>query len=274
MYHLAHGGATVSGGQRRSISAHYVSRNQDPAHLISTVSEIAHSATESGVTSIIIPENSVIDEAVTPSSIAATPINEENIPGIGQRGRRHSAKLPPPGLEEALAHLAPANLANRPRETTSKTVKIKGAHATTSLPSAISSAPPVVAPQPGQQVVKDYGTIGSHTPVLNGDAAADSAISYADVVKDGVAEDGKGTFSGDAVAATAAKRLQKRIERRGKKARSGSLVERVENREGVRKTVIETTSSSESDDELSVDENAQGKNGERSPLLNSGAKGK
>lgn len=272
MLHFTHGYSTASGGQRRSISAHYVSRHQDPTQLANTVTEIAHSATEDGVTNIIIPEDSVIERggAATPQS--ANPSTEEReIPGIAQRGRRLSAKQPPPGLEEALSHLAPANLANRPRETTSKTVKIKGAHSTiTNVPSVISSNPPVA---PGNLVIKDYGTVGTG---LNGNAVSDEnepATTYADVVKDGAAENGgsKGTFSGDVTAATAAKRLQKRSERKGKKARSGSLVERVENRKGVRKTVIETTSSSESDDEVSGGEDAQG-SGERSPLLSSSLK--
>ncbi|TGZ78448.1 DUF21-domain-containing protein [Ascodesmis nigricans] len=229
---------------RRSISTHYINRNADPSTIASTVSEIAQSAVaHDNSTNVIISHTPETQPLQSPPPAATdTP---DPPAATDERGRRLSKKGL--GLDEAiLAHLAPANLANRPRETTSKTIKIKP-HA--GIPAIVTT------PQAGQQVVKDYGTITS--PTDGASPAPFSSLPYTDTPP----PTAPAPTPGPAPQPAKARSDYLLKPRKHKKARSGSLVERVENRDGFRKTVIETTSSSESGSESEEGSRYSGRSG-------------
>jgi metal transporter CNNM len=207
---------TLSSSTKRNISAHYVARTADAQALAKTASAVAQASHPDESTDLLIttgPAEPVLRQG-TPAHIdEASPMN---------RARKHSATRVPGLSDEVIAHLTlgPANLADRPRETTSKTVKIKQMD-----PSRRSDD--AFRPFRNQQQQQLDGTA----------ASPGRALIKLDV------NAGPGNTSGNVEEG----RTLGAPQGYRKKARTGSLIERTDVVDGIPKTVIETTSSSEDD---------------------------
>ncbi|KAI5778159.1 hypothetical protein EDC01DRAFT_623173 [Geopyxis carbonaria] len=199
---------SLGSGARRSISAHYLSRNADASAVAQTASAVAQSAAPNESTDLIISQSEDPSRSGTPA--VAKDGHPKNIHGLS---------------DDIIAHLTlgPANLAGRPRETKSKTVKIK---------THTDGASPALVPKDVGVPYKDYGATVTSPTQLDG-PGANPEPTFAEVVK------------GTPTPAPAPRRQGRR-----KKARSGSLIERIDYVDGVPKTVIETTSSSDDEDAL------------------------
>jgi metal transporter CNNM len=200
---------------KRNISAHYVARTADAQALANTASAVAQASNPDESTDLLITTG-----PAEPVLRQGTPAHIDEASPMG-RGRKHSATRVPGLSDEVIAHLTlgPANLADRPRETTSKTVKIKQMDPSRRSEDAFRPFRnqqldgPAPSSSPGRALIKtNSGNGGGHG---NGNAEEGRTLGAPQGYR--------------------------------KKARTGSLIERTDVVDGIPKTVIETTSSSEDD---------------------------
>lgn len=179
-----------------------------------------------------------------------------------------------PEVLQHLKHLGPSNLASNPRQTSSKTVKIKaGANA---APSA-TIGQILDHASTTQSDPRGYGAVGS-TPALIDIAHESDGTDDRNLIRrrsiqssPGVSPHRTGSYSDDHGFLSPDLQPVKKV------ARSGSLVESIRrNKNGVPKTVIETTSSEDNEDEGKSYANAvkgkkkksvRGRYGDNRPLL-------
>lgn len=215
----------LSNGARRSISANYIARNVDPSAIAHTATGVANTLDETESASLII--TAAPSRPVTPDMRYKQPAP----------GRRSASKSRASGLpDDVIAHLTlgPANLADRPRETKSKTIKIKTA-----------SDSHINFPATPAQHTKGLNRVdSSRVDSPRGAEPSPSQYGTADGAKD-VSTDlpDREVYSGKKVTV--------------KKTRSGSLTERIDYTDGVPKTVIETTSDSDDDDDGAEEEDEE-----------------
>ncbi|KAF8537351.1 hypothetical protein BDD12DRAFT_847419 [Trichophaea hybrida] len=228
---------TLSPAAKRHISAQYIARNADVQAVTNTAPAVASTSHPDQSTDLLITTgpSEPVDRSVTPVSVEGM-----------ARGRKHSGARVGQLSDEVMAHLTlgPANLAGRPRETTSKTVKIK--HVDPARKSEDMSRPGI------------YGVTGSNGR-LDGTSDSRDGPSHANVLKKNTYEDSRNREGSKHL------RSSGPTEHR-KKARTGSLIERTGVVDGVPKTVIETTSSDE-DSEATSSRHRWTESSEISPLL-------
>lgn len=198
-------------------------------------------------------------------------------------------KLPPhrantAEIREHLKHLGPSNLASRPKTTRYNTVKIKPGNADSRSPAPANAAKRISAPRRISEAMSDYhGGIGEGLLATAGKAASDGVQALQQGYgsfgsRTGSPIDGRiGNAQGEVQArqdsdeegrARSLQRAASRDERENRSkstlrslpsnartihskgpARSGSITENVIDVNGVRKIVLETTSSSDSTEE-------------------------
>jgi len=235
---------TLSHASRQKIEAQYVARNAD-AHMLANAASAVASANPHENTDLL------ITTGPDPTFRSGTPAHIDEASSIG-RGRKHSGARVPGLSDEVIAHLTlgPANLAGRPRETTSKTVKIKHVDSTRRSEDAGQR------PSPGSFGVHD-GSIDHLSPATRKCMPDSVVLQFAD----------DGGDAGRTFRAPVPPGYKK-------KARTGSLVERTDVVGGIPKTVIETTSSEEdyenggtNSSRPSRSRHKRAKSSEQSPLL-------
>ncbi|KAI5840623.1 hypothetical protein BZA05DRAFT_345251, partial [Tricharina praecox] len=207
---------SLSHAARAKIEAQYVARNADAHMLAQTASAVA--AAHPGESADLL-----ITTGPEPALRVGTPAHIDEASSMG-RGRKHSGARVPGLSDEVIAHLTlgPANLAGRPRETTSKTVKIK--HVDPTRRSEDPGQRPSLANFGYQDGPADYPSNTLRKPV------SDSAILQF--------SDNPNSDAGRTLRAPVPAGYKK-------KARTGSLIERTDVVGGIPKTIIETTSSEE-----------------------------
>jgi metal transporter CNNM len=220
----------IGSAARRSISAQYSVHNTD-THALEQVAA-SHNT-------IILPDES-IDLLVAERSDAANNTSSPNTKEV--EVRRPSCSRAMGGFsDDIIAHLTlgPANLAGRPRETKSKTVKIKHTDSASRIPEDVAAA----------KLVNDSGAVDGST-ASNGDMIKFDDPSHDDSLQEApttasanMNTNSKVSWGNENLLPSA----QTAGGRRKKKARTGSLVERLDVVDGIPKTIIETTSSSEDD---------------------------
>jgi len=235
----------LSHASRQKIEAQYAARNAD-AHMLAHTASAVASASPFDNTDLL------ITTGPDPTLRVGTSAHIDEASSVG-RGRKHSGARVPGLSDEVIAHLTlgPANLAGRPRETTSKTVKIK--HVDPTRRSEDPGQRPSLASFSYHDGSADYPVSALRKP------ASDSAISQ-------LASDG---FDTERILRTSAPPGY------SKKARTGSLVERTDVVGGIPKTIIETTSSGEEYEDGSSSRSSRSgrsnhkraKSSEHSPLL-------
>lgn len=194
---------------RRHISAQYVARNADPNAVANTASLVGNSLHPDESTDLLITTCGKDSEPIIHTGPPA------HIEEVIARSRKLSGARVGGFSEDVIAHLTlgPANLADRPRETNSKTVKIKHFDSARRSEEAHRAPPPLA------------GFYGGNGPKIDGTIDRNRFTAQNENVGEGV---------------TKTLRAPCR-----KKARTGSLIERTGVFDGVPKTVIETTSSDE-----------------------------
>jgi len=234
---------TLSPAAKRHISAQYIARNADVQAVANTASAVASTAHPDQSTDLLITTgpSEPVNRSVTPVSVE----------GAMTRGRKHSGARVGGLSDEVMAHLTlgPANLAGRPRETTSKTVKIK--HIDPSRRSEDVARPTMTG---------IYGANGRFDGTADGRER--DGLSCANMLKKNTDENSRDRDGNRYLCAPGPTGHRK-------KARTGSLIERTGVVDGVPKTVIETTSSDEDSETTSLTSSRHRRTqpSEASPLL-------
>jgi metal transporter CNNM len=245
----------LSSAAKRQISATYISRNADPEAIAQTASAIASTA----------HSNTSTDLLITNSGVTAAPVDSElhhSIEAAMARGRKGSGARLAGLSDDVIAHLTlgPANVAVRPRETTSKTVKIKHVEGGRKSEDLLRS----------HNNNSGYGS--RYTSAGYASASGDGTAALGAAKFDGAADNSGPTFISVARNGDGDRGFKK-------KARTGSLIERTDVKHGIPKTVIETTSSDDESGGSSSPPGSRGsgsrgsghartKSDELSPLLN------
>ncbi|KAI5817844.1 hypothetical protein BZA77DRAFT_28189 [Pyronema omphalodes] len=211
----------LSSATKRQISATYISRNADPEVIAQTASAVASTAN---------PDTST-DLLITSSGITTGPVDPElhhSLEAAMARGRKGSGARLAGLSDDVIAHLTlgPANVAVRPRETTSKTVKIKHVEGGGRKSEDLLISHNNNSGYGSRYTSSGYASDSGHGTAALGAAKFDGAADNAGPAFVAVARNGDADIKG----------LKK-------KARTGSLIERTDVKYGIPKTVIETTSS-------------------------------
>lgn len=224
----------LSFGARRSITSQYISKQADPAQ-VASIASVAGNATAPTDTLQLTISSEHPSRTSTPATNIPAPVKGDE--------RRTSTSMEIP--KEVMAHLTlgPANLAGNPKQTKSKTVKIKqGGTPATDPAGAAAACAPLGSENVRDDVIPEepkYKSYGS----MNG-TAVDGTSQEPNRSQGSIPDQHKYDHVGMG---------SRRV------ARSGSLIERVEEVDGVSKIVIEPSRETLDEDSLEISSDTSGK---------------